>query len=73
MNFTIYMKILECFLQKIATGTSAACCLLHFSSFRQKSTYPLQGSKNMQGLSVGWAMLLLPPGYMAEHSSILSL
>ena len=62
-------------LQKIATNIfSVVGCFLHFSSFRQKSTWLLRGSKNGQDISVGWAMLLMPPpGCIADHSSILSL
>ena len=61
-------------LQKIATDTSAVGCFLHFSSFGQNSTWLLRETKNGQGISVGWAMLLMtPPGYVADHSSKLSL
>ena len=68
-------KSIGMLLQKIATNTfSAVGCFLHFSSFRQKSIELLRRSKNGQDISVGWAILLMrPPGYMANYSSILSL
>ena len=67
-------KSIGMLLQKIATNTSAIGCFLHFSSLGRKSTSLLRERKNGQDVSVGWAILLMPPsGYMADCSSILSL
>ena len=60
-------------LQKTATSTfSAVGCFLHFFLLANVNL-TLLGSKNGQDISVGWAMLLMPPlSYMADHLSILS-
>ena len=59
-------------LQKITTNTCAAGCRLHLFLLGKSQLSWM--SKNGQDSLVGWAVLLLPPpGYMADHSSILSL
>ena len=61
MNFTIYIKILECFYKRKPQTPLLLLVFFISVSFRQKSAKLLRGSNNGQDISVGWAMLLMPP------------